>query len=76
MLSIKQIEKDPRVYDVERNPDWDPEAAKSWPDWHPSKYILHLNDGWVFSDLSHVNGADSVKELNELLEDIREEVRA
>ena len=73
MLSIKQIKNDPRVYSVERNPDWNPEDAKSWPDWHTPKYSLFLNDGWVFSDESHYNGADSVRELNELLKDIMEE---
>lgn len=74
MKTLKQIENDPRVYQVEKNPDWSPEIAKDYPDWHPSKYILHLNDGWRFNDNSHVNGADTVTELSKLLKEVEAEV--
>ena len=73
MKSLKQIENDPRVYEVQRNPDWSPELAEDYPDWHPSKYILHINDGWCIDDDAHVAGADTVAELNELLKEIVEE---
>lgn len=73
MLSLKQIENDPRVYEVIRNPDWSPEEAKDYPDWHPSKYILNLNDGWCIDDDAHVAGADTVAELNEILKEVRKE---
>ena len=72
MKTLKQIREDPRVYEVENNPDWSPELAEDYPDWHPSKYILVLKDGYIFSDASSLNGADTVKELNELLNDIEE----
>lgn len=76
MKSIKQIENDPRVFAVAKNPDWDPEAAANWPESHPSKYLLILKDGYVFDDPvpSGINGADAVKELNDLLKDIVEAV--
>lgn len=73
MKTLKQIENDPRVYEVVRNPDYDPEEAKDYPDWHTPKYTMVLNDGYMFDDESHLNGADTVKELNELLECIMEE---
>lgn len=73
MKSLKQIENDPRVYEVIRNPDWSLEEAKDHPDWHPSKYILILNDGWCIDDDAHVVGADTVAELNEILKEVREE---
>ena len=68
MKSIKQIEKDKRVSSVERNTDYDPD----YPDTN-SKYLLWLNDGWVFNDGSHISGANSVQELNDLLADIEQE---
>jgi hypothetical protein len=73
MKTIKQIKADPRVYLLELNPNYDPEEAKYWPDSHEPKYFLHLNDGWVFNDDTHYNGADTVKELNELLAEVTEE---
>ena len=72
MKTIKQIEQDPRVYEVQRNPYYDPEDAISWPDNHDPKYFLWLNDGYVFNDDSHVSGADTVKRLNELLDEVEE----
>ena len=73
MKSLKQIENDPRVYEVIRNPEWSPESAEDYPDDHPPKYILNLNDGWCFYDDTHIAGADTVAELNELLKEIVEE---
>ena len=73
MKTLKQIKNDPRVYEVQNNPDWSPELAEDYPDWHPSKYIMNLEDGFMFDDGSHVNGADTVKELNELLNTVIEE---
>ena len=61
MKTLKQIEQDPRVSEVERVTDSD------------SKYFLWLVDGYVFGDGSHVSGADTVKELNELLNEVEEE---
>lgn len=73
MKSIKQIEQDPRVSEVERNPCYDPEDVISYPDYHDPKYFLWLKDGYVFVDGSHVSGADTVKELNELLNEVEED---
>lgn len=68
MKSIKQIEHDPRVYEVERVAAYDPVEAANWPDCHTPKYFLHLADGYVFDDdYTSVNGADTVRELNDLL---------
>lgn len=68
MKSIKQIEQDERVSCVERNTDYDPD----YPDTN-SKYLLWLNDGWVFIDGTHIAGANSVRELNDLLDEIEGE---
>ena len=62
MKALKQIENDKRVSQVERVYD-DGERF----------YLLWLNDGYQYGDGSHVNRADTVKELNELLRDIEEE---
>ena len=67
MKSLKQIENDPRVYEVVKNPEWSPELAEDYPDYHPPKCILNLNDD------SHITGADTVAELNELLKEVEEE---
>lgn len=67
MKNIKQIKKDIRVQMVERNSEWSKELENDYPDSHPSKYLLWLNDGWIFDDGSHINGADTINELNELL---------
>ena len=67
MKSIKQIEQDPRVYMVERNDDWDrdnPEDA--------AKYFLWLEDGYTFDGYSGMEAASSVKDLNDLLNEIKE----
>ena len=61
MKTLKQIENDKRVLQVERVYD-DGERF----------YLLWLNDGYIYNDGSGVNRADTVKELNELLSDIEE----
>ena len=73
MKTLKQIQQDPRVWNVEMNPDWDPEAAKAWPDMHPSKYFMYPADGYMFDDGTHFATADTVKELNALLAEIVED---
>lgn len=64
MKTLKQIENDPRVYEVER--EYDDYEEKYF-------YLLWLKYGYVYDDGSHVNRADSVKELNELLKCIETE---
>ena len=59
MKTLKQIENDKRVSQVERVYD-DGERF----------YLLWLANGYIFNDGSGVNRADTVKELNELLRDI------
>lgn len=61
MKSIKQIEQDKRVYEVERVTDSD------------SKYFLWLEDGYVFCDGTTMSPASTVKELNELLNEVEED---
>ncbi len=73
MKTLKQIREDKRVYEVQLNPDWSKEEAEDYPDWHPSKYIMILNDGFMFDDGSHINGVDTVHGLNELLDSTMEE---
>lgn len=68
MKSIKQIRQDVRVYEVEINSSYDPD----YPDTN-SKYLVNLKDGYIFDDGTHVAGANTVKELNELLKGIEEE---
>ena len=70
MKSLKQLENDKRVYEIVRNPDWSKEEAEDYPDWHTPKYTMVLNDGYMFDDESHLNSADTVIELNELLDSI------
>ena len=62
MKTLKQIENDPRVYKVETVHD-DGERF----------YLLWLRDGYVYADGSHVNRANTVKELNDLLNEIETE---
>lgn len=71
MKSLKQIKADPRIYEVTLNSDWSPELAEDYSDDHPSKYLMYLNDGYVFSDDSTFIGADTVKQLSDYLNDIR-----
>jgi DNA-binding transcriptional regulator YiaG len=59
MKTLKQIENDISVSHVERVTD---NGEKF--------YLLWLADGFHFNDGSHVNRANSVKELNELLSDV------
>lgn len=73
MKSLKQLREDPRIYEIAQNPDWSAEEATDYPDWHTPKYSMVLNDGFMFDDGSHYNGADTVKELNELLDTVMNE---
>ena len=52
MKTLKQIREDKRVYEVQLNPDWSKEEAEDYPDWHPSKYLMYLEDGFMFDDES------------------------
>lgn len=61
MKTLKQIENDPRVSEVETVYD-DGDRF----------YLLWLRDGYVYDDGSHVNRANTVKELNELLNTVME----
>lgn len=65
MKTLKQIRADRRVYEV-RN--------VSGEDFNEGiKYEISLKNGFMFSDGSHLNYAESVADLNELLNDIQEE---
>lgn len=65
MKTLKQIRADHRVYEV-RN--------VSGEDFNEGiKYELNLEDGYIFSDGSSLSYAESVADLNKLLEDIEEE---
>ena len=64
MKSLRQIEADKRVSEIERLS----------PDESELKYFVWLNDGYVFEDGSHMFGAESVAEINELMSYIKPEV--
>lgn len=68
MKTLKQIENDPRVSQVEKNSDYDPDYEDS-----NSKYFLWIKDGYIFEDGTHMACANTVAELNELLKEIEKE---
>jgi hypothetical protein len=64
MKTLKQIQSDPRVYEV-RN--------VSGQDFNEGiKYEISLEDGFTFDGYSSLEYAGSVAELNELLKSIEE----
>ena len=58
MKSLKQLKQDERISEIET-------LGESGE----VKYLVWLVDGWVYSDGTHVNGFNTVAEINsELLE--------
>lgn len=56
MKSLKQLRQDERIDDIEILGE-DGE----------SKYLVWLVDGWVYDDGTHVNGFNTVAEINDEL---------
>lgn len=61
-MTLAQLKKDPRVYEIYSVPG----------EWF--KYENSLNDGYVFDTGYHLEQAATVKELNELVKGIEQEV--
>lgn len=63
MRTLKQMREDPRIYSIERI------SGEDFID--PStKYEINLNDGYAFDHGGGLEYASSVKELNELVNNI------
>lgn len=56
MKSLKQLKQDERISEIEN-------LGESGE----SKYLVWLVDGWVYADGTHVNGFNTVAEINEEL---------
>ena len=62
MKSLKQLKQDDRISEIEILSDSD-----------ESKYLVWLADGWVYDDGTHVNGFNTVAEINNELKLLEKE---